>query len=99
MLYDPKWEKPADIMTTTALIAWLEKQPEDAPYCYLAHGRCLVAQYLAASGYEDVNVFSHGTFNHSGGRDASYPIAFDEIALKIPRTFGAALRRAKQAGA
>lgn len=34
MLYDPKWEKPAettnaDPLTLPAVIAWLEKQPAD----------------------------------------------------------------------
>lgn len=99
MLYDPKWEvkTKADPFTLEALIAWLEKQPRRKEYCYTDHGRCLIGQYLSYIGYDKVHVFSDDLFLH-GDREARNPLPsiFNKIALASPRTFGAALDRARK---
>ena len=106
MLYDPKWEKTetkADPFTLEALIAWLEKQPANATYCYTSTGGCLVAQFLLSLGtYTAVGVDHRGFYNRSPDSRSTYdpiplPPFFNEVALKNPRTFGAALDRARAA--
>lgn len=94
MFFDPgtKTETKADPLSLDSLIAWLEKQRAGAVYCYEDHGQCLAAQY-----------------NRSIDRDYSAPLCgwpptaeddFDYrlewIALQKPRTFGAALERARK---
>jgi hypothetical protein len=100
MLYDPKWEaetKPG-VFSLQSLIAWLEKMPANETYCYLDHGRCLLGQYFSAMGFENAQVFSDGLC-HGPRREnqTPYPREFDSIALHWAQTFGAALKRAREA--
>lgn len=103
MLYNKAWDKTeikADPFALDSLIAWLEKQPADGIYCYTDHGRCLLGQYFSAMGYEKPYIYSDGLFEH--GESAirhRYPGGFNTIALESPRTFGAALERARKAAA
>ncbi len=96
MLYDPKWEiatKP-DIYALPTLIAWLEKQPAQKSYCYGDTGGCLLHQYLSANGCR--SVLMGGTyFIHEGGQ-GKLPYGFNDTAVGRPRTFGAALARARE---
>jgi hypothetical protein len=94
MLYDPKWEAPvkADPFSLESLVAWLEKQPADKPYCYTSNGGCLLAQYFSALGYRNVEM-STDHFLHCGCRER-LPSYFNLIAIGSGRTFGHALRRA-----
>lgn len=96
MLYDPKWEVKADPFSLPSLIAWLEMRPKDDLYCYESTGRCLLAQYFKSCGYD----------NPCAGPDVIYygpqlrkliptPPAFQEVSFGQPRTFGAALERAR----
>jgi hypothetical protein len=95
-------ETIADVMSVKRLIAWLETKPADGTYVYIDGSRCLLTQYLQASGFPQGRV---GAFHF-------FPDAFDrsEPALSLPkdlhdiafglnaaeRTFGAALQRAKR---
>ncbi len=92
MLYDPKW----NATSIASLVAWLEKQPADKSYSYGHCGRCLLAQYFTAQGFENVLVggseWSHG---EGLGHDCLLPEAFRDISGGLPRTFGAALERAR----
>ena len=100
MLYDPKWEKQAetkaDPLTLPALIAWLEQQPSEATYCYYSTGHCLIAQYLQAAGLAK-SVGGHSFTPLGGGPRQNIPENFSDIAWDSPRTFGAALNRARAA--
>lgn len=102
MLYDPKWEKTetkADPLSLTSLIAWLEKQPTAKAYCYQDNGACLLGQYFTAHGLVDVNVggltFNHGRYPNRPS--IPLPETFRAVARGNPRTFGAALERARNA--
>lgn len=94
MLYDPKWEieVKADPFSLESLIAWLEKQPTAKEYDFCdCNGRCLLDQYAAAMGLKN-----------ESGLYVRLDAAFDGaagfyIAVGFPRTFGAALDRARDA--
>lgn len=98
MLYDKRWEKPevkADPFSLESLIAWLEKQPADKMYCYQDLGHCLLGQYFRSCGFLNVQV--GGSEVGLNGRDFRLSEAFANIAVEYPRTFGAALERARKA--
>ncbi len=96
MLYDPKWEvktKPA-VFSLESLIAWLEIMPADRPYNYFDTDACMAAQYCASQGreYMPPNPF---LFWKYWSQDFRYNM--ESIAVGQPRTFGAALDRARKA--
>lgn len=97
MLYDPKWEHTkVDPLTLPALVAWLELQPAQKIYCYTSPGSCLLAQYLKAAGYRNPLVSRNLTTDGWRIEDSiPVPDIFHDIAIKHPRTFGAALNRAR----
>jgi len=103
MLYDKRWDKQtetkADPFKLDSLVAWLEKQPAEKPYCYLDHGQCLLGQYFAHHGFCEVAIYSNGVLVHGKGREhVLYPQVFNSIALMShPRTFGVALGHARRA--
>ena len=98
MLYDPKWEVKADPLSDIALIGWLERQSPKKEYCYTATGKCLLARYfsfafgkralLASSKFD---LIENSRFVGGG----PLPQNWDDIARGYPRTFGAALERAR----
>lgn len=94
MLYDPKWEvktKP-DVFSLESLIAWLEKQPADEVYDYMnCHGACLLDQYGAAMAVPR-NSATYRQLDRAFDGGGGY-----FIACGHPRTFGAALTRARKA--
>lgn len=108
MLYDPKWEVKTDPMSLTILIAWLEMQQADAKYCYEDNGACLLSRYFTAHGIKNICMYTDG-FIHGpkpvvnvglpkAVHDPSFtriPQVFNQIAIGGPRTFGAALARAR----
>jgi hypothetical protein len=103
MLYDPKWEKQNDQKTDpfslAALIAWLEQQDPEKSYCYLNNGECLLAQYFTACGYKRPNLAdtSFWQMDDICAPQIHFPVAFNLVAVASPRTFGAALDRARTA--
>jgi hypothetical protein len=101
MLYDPKWEttvspvtKP-DIYALPTLIAWLEKQPAEKTYCYLKRGSCLLAQYFRSFGFTKVRIGGF-TIDLDDQYGIKLPRSFEDIPVAEPRTFGAALARARK---
>ena len=96
MLYDKRWDKPeikADPFTLESLVAWLEKMPKNGTYCYAHSGYCLFAKYFKAMGKPRVSV-GNSTVSFDG-EFLKLPEPFFKIAIGRPRTFGAALERAK----
>jgi hypothetical protein len=100
MLYDPKWEVKADPFSLPHFIAWLERQPPERMYDFHnCTGGCLIGQYIAS--------FPDGQYIASFPR-VGYVVAClrlfgtdslgkpnQDIAYEYPRTFGAALERAR----
>ena len=87
MLYDKRWDAKTktDPLSLDSLIAWLEKQPADAKYCYSDTGACLLAQYFAAIGFEGILVGARD-FDHNGIYNIPLPRHFNRIAgAWIPR--------------
>jgi hypothetical protein len=87
-------EVEPQVCTLEHLIGWLETKPADEIYCWADGGRCLFGQYAKVHGLhycEAVNKF--GYFSESAG-DFIEP---HSIAIDCPRTFGAALSRAREA--
>jgi hypothetical protein len=101
MLYDKRWEKANQATDYTLdlrdLVLWLEKQPAKKRYCYMDDARCLFGKYFRHLGFKDIEVGGTG-FSHSGtgGRRIEMTIAVQDIPADHPRTFGAALERAKK---
>lgn len=104
MLYDKRWdakvEQKAEPFSLGSLIAWLEKQPKDEVYCWNNVGECLMGQYA-----RHIDPLSH-FFPFANSTDLyKYVIdgkivdfgEFGKIASETPRTFGAALKRARAA--
>jgi hypothetical protein len=91
MLYDPKWEQEtkADPFSLASLIAWLEKQPAETEYSYIDPRFCVIGQWRKAMGAVDVVV---SLWNAPMNK-------FWAIAISQPRTFGAALTRARMVAA
>jgi hypothetical protein len=103
MLFNPNWNKKPtrDWKSLDTLIAWLEKQPRDGEYKYMANTQCLLAQYLKAQGKRRVSVgsdnvsFTNSRWNLLLRRQVHMlPDHFNNIAV-VGRTFGGALTRAK----
>lgn len=100
MLYDKRWEKKAETkpaFSLDTLIAWLEKQEADRVYCYQDNGGCLFAQYFSEHGYASPSCGGNYV-RESEKRDQRdwFPRGWDMIAAEFPRTFGAALERARK---
>lgn len=101
MLYSPNWDKQSetkvDPFKLETLIAWLEKQPGDRRYDYTCSGRCLLAQYFTAMGFEDINVQPGFFFTKKDSATYEFPRTFERVAIEDKLTFGAALLRARAA--
>jgi hypothetical protein len=95
MLHNKSTGLKPDVMSMESLVNWLEQQPPEKTYNYYSNRNCLVAQYLKSNGHEDVLIFSMGHWQDHNDIDRLFPIKFDDVAVAQPRTFGAALKRAK----
>jgi hypothetical protein len=97
MLFDPKWEKlaPEELLKIENLIAWLETKDPTVAYSYMEPTSCLLAQYIRASGYPDAHCGGYWLGLSTGSADILIPEGLKDIAWEWPRTFGAALKRAK----
>jgi hypothetical protein len=95
-------EVTADPFKRSTLIAWLERKNPTEVYCYIDTGKCLMCQYFADHGYQDLIMNSRG-FDSRGNKFTPLPEHFDDIASGAMRdltdknhfTFGAALKRAR----
>lgn len=86
------------------LIAWLEKQPADTVYCYTDNGHCLMAQWVShLVGGRPVWGSARKGYDVAGTDPEYRRFHFADIetpiALPHPRTFGAALDRARKLAA
>lgn len=80
------------------LIAWLETQEPGGDYCVSNAGVCLFGRFHQALGIKPVVLFDKmpGHPYYGVGLNDLYPSA-SVIASNHPRTFGAALTRARRA--
>lgn len=105
MLYDPKWnrwEQPSTKphpMSVAGLAAWLETQNPTTEYWFCDIHNCLLMQYFKSLGYKRPFGGADGHFYYTRFLwplwYKSYPREMDQIAVGEPRTFGAALERAR----
>ena len=101
MLFNPIWNRPK-ILTVEDLVEWLESKNPAEEYVFISLQNCLIAQYLRARGYKNVSVggsfFFHkptGFFSSVKRPRKNIPPIFNNISTPAPRTFGAALERAR----
>jgi hypothetical protein len=95
-------EVTADPFKRSTLVAWLEPHDSTKTYCYIDIRACLMCQYFAAHGYQDIEMTGRGFFSR-GNKFTPLPPHFDDIAAGCYRdlkdgprwTFGAALKRAR----
>jgi len=83
-----------DPFTLEKLIAFCAGKPANEEYCYLDSGECLHGQYLRHIGVPCNGVAGHWWTDQDGNRHALAEDMID-IAVFEPRTFGAALARAR----
>ena len=91
MLYDKRWERPtrpARLFSRKRFIAWLEQQPPDAAYLYEPCDICAIGRYLKANGTSYLDEI--------GNHEIEIAKWNEEITSPFPRTFGAAVARAKR---
>lgn len=103
MLYDKRWdakvETKADPFSLENLIAWLEKQPARSTYDGCNSDVCLLAQWLQTKDPSAANVpgqKKHSYWYAVNGQEIDLQ-RFSNIAVASPMTFGAALKRARDA--
>lgn len=93
MLYDTRWDAKTDPLTLDSLIAWLETMPARKKYDFNnCEGACLMGQYMAHVGME----WNNSNYAMACQKISGIPSSF-MIGAIYPRTFGAALKRAKAA--
>src|ERR1700722_4770548 len=95
MLYDSKWNP----ISLANLISWLEAQPPDVEYCFKSNGECLIAQYVKSLGFANVSVGGsdcHYNWRSGSPVELTPPPSFCDISQGHPRTFRAALDRARR---
>jgi hypothetical protein len=98
MLYNKSTGKPVvhDVMSTESLVAWLETMPADGTYEFSnTRTPCLQAQYFEAMGTPTRLLGNTSVMFRDGIRRGPISKAFQVTAFNHPRTFGAALERAK----
>ena len=88
----------ADPNKLESLIAWLEQQPAKGTYDFVDPNNCLLCQYYRAVGVPVYSV-DPGYYTIEIGKTVTLPRHFNEIANggREPETFGAALKRAREA--
>ncbi len=76
------------------LIKWLETKDLDEEYDFYHDSECLLGQYVRFCGVHNYEI---GGWECSlEGVTQEIPLAFGDIAVSEPRTFGEALSRAKK---
>lgn len=100
MLYDPKWEvatKP-DVFSLESLIAWLEKKQTKGGYDFgNCSGYCLFGQFTAAHGIPWSRAIGTEVVDFGVHALEFKKLVYSKVAGPTPRTFGAALKRARAA--
>lgn len=87
-----------EVFSLAGLITWLETQPPKKTYCYMDSGACLLHQYFTAMGVPVAGVGGHHWRDRGGNlhpfEDGTAD--FNSVSVLEPRTFGAALKRARK---
>lgn len=94
-----KVDDVADVFSLKGLIAWLETQPPGEQYCYWASGTCLIGRYLRENTDLILSVSPSGMANYSEGgfeKRWDFESSIEKVSRLTPRTFGAALKRARR---
>jgi len=101
MFLETMWEgeaqTKADAFKLPTLIAWLETKPPDMAYDYMCTtGQCLMGQYFSAV-HSPVagNGGDYVRFKSNPSKDVPISLSFRKVVSRHPRTFGAALKRAR----
>ena len=81
--------------TKKALIAWLVKQPQRGKYVYIDKDNCLGAQYCRAHGLRYF-IPEMEDENRVPLKREPFEVKLEWVAQADARTFGAALKRARQ---
>lgn len=89
MLYNPKWSKPS----LGGFITWLSQQDPDTEYVYENCDTCAIGRYLKSIGTS----YSDQLWPPSGAMFGIIREWNMNITFPFPRTFGAALKRARKA--
>ncbi len=85
------------IFENAALIDWLSAQDPLASYGYMDCRACLLAQYLRFRGFEEVVVDTDSAYLEAHRfNPRQFPPHWNDIAVRKPWTFGAALGRARE---
>jgi hypothetical protein len=94
MLWDPSRDKKVEVdpLSLPALIAWLETKPAGETYRYGRPSTCLAAQYNRSIGRQYETVWTP----FPPDRRASFDYCLEWIAGVCDRTFGDALRVARE---
>lgn len=86
-----------DVFSLEGLIAWLEKRPADGAYDWWSRSNCMLCQYLASHGlpaaYPEKEDGSKARRNYK--KLAYGQMRITGVAMYAPRTYGAALTRAR----
>jgi ferredoxin len=81
--------------TKKALISWLVEQPQHRKYVYMDKDNCLGAQYCRAHGLHYF-IPDMENENRVPRKRESFAVKLEWVAQADARTFGAALKRARQ---
>lgn len=101
MLFNTAWlNRPdkSDMLSTTNLVEWLEKQPAGGTYDYGSPYSCLLAKYFYNHGHRNVRIGTScimGDGYGDGLGATRIPTAFYTAVTPKPHTYGAALKRLK----
>lgn len=89
-------ETKPDVFSLEGLIAWLELQPAERGYEYTdCDGGCLIGQYAQAIGHPSWLEIHKYPLPKPHNWLIPAPYTFGNLACDRPRTFGAALSRAR----
>jgi len=86
------------VFSIHGLIAWLETQDPETEYLYVSSQTCLLTKYFRSRGIKRKGVYRYGpliVYSLNEDEHVNAP-QWDKIAIGHPRTYGAALARAKE---
>lgn len=84
-----------NIFSLEGLISWLEPKPPGDHYKYTNGQRCLIHDYFETRGLS-VSALGPRDWTDGEGEGHNLPRLLNKVAVKYPRTYGAALQRARE---
>ncbi len=98
MLYDKRWDVPIETKPISfnweSLVSWLRTMPAEESYCFTDSGQCLLAQWAASIDPQAIRGTADDTYAYTVHGRAVSLSPFYLVAIDVPRTFGAAYKRA-----